>query len=422
MDLEQLKEEINNGESISEKDIEIAKRMLKKLKELKKGNTWKGIAESLEISDSKLTNIRKELKEVEENQPNDSEGSSDTDRELANSMTDAQRRELKIFISHKHENREYATVLREQLLGWNLTNEQIVQTSSAEAATPLVGSELNREIKQFLYDCHLVIFIYTKKELNWEWCSYEIGVAEDPKVDTRISTIQIYDDEPVIQKHRTITLLNLEDVKKFVKDFYRRPGVFPGYPPYFPEMEDTAINLKAELLYNSLLKAKAEDKLSDGSISQESRWGSVKLRVEGEVINPLYEEWSKAEDTSHLKDKVYEALKENLKIIGNEQQGLLYFGLAPGTEDLPIDDNWNLKKLEQHWRASIDDASATSWLDEILEEIWAFRTGHTTKLSGKPYESSYSKYGFYPMVTHVYKHPNGSREYDIYTFIFKTDS
>ncbi len=259
MELDELMQLLGPSGNIEQLNKDHAISTLRQLKSLQEERgSWVNVADLLEITVPRLSRIRRSLaKKGETLQP----------------MNDEERRAIKIFISHKHENKDYADAIRSQLTSWGLTNEQMHQSSANEASRPIVGSDLTASIKEFLVGCHLVIFVYTHKEFNWEWCSYEIGLADDLTVGTRIVTFQMYDDPPEIQTERVLVKFNQDGIRQFVQDFHKQPDFFPGHGAFMSNSEDSAIDIRAASLYIALKKAKVEDAFGSGKSDRETRWG-----------------------------------------------------------------------------------------------------------------------------------------------------
>ncbi|MCG8406268.1 MAG: hypothetical protein MI923_13810 [Phycisphaerales bacterium] len=399
MTTEELKEQLEKVRQQKISDPATLSQVTGELLRLKEHHgDWGDVALALEIEDQIMKNYRDALKiELEP-------------------MTEEQRSSLKIFISHKHDDRDYADVVTSQLFTWGFQENQIFQSTSRKAKSPGVGQPITPEIKQFLHDCHLVIFIYTHKRLNWEWPAFEIGVAEDPKVSTMIVTLQIFDDQPAIQQERRIVQLTSDDVHSLVRDFHTRPNFFPGFGAYQKLAPDGIAN-RAQTLYDELIKIKQLDKSeTDEAPDRESRWGYVRVRVDGDVMRQLYEKWENTEDKEAIRGEIHECLADKLIIVDGTGWALYHNGVAQGAEETPVKEKWSLRKLESFWRETIEAKDQPGWLEEVLREIWRFRTAKRSQLSWTKYPSAYSEKDFYPIVLHTDKYENGAREYDIYTF------
>lgn len=333
-------------------------------------------------------------------------------------MSDSDRDQLKVFISHKHENKAYADVIRTELLDWGFLNESVHQSSASEASGPPIGKDLNQSIRGFLHACNLLIFIFTKKEFNWEWCSYEIGVADDPKVKNNIAVFQIFNDVPKLHGNRRIVQFDEQDVQKFVREFHKRTDFFPGYGAFSQNLEDTVLQRRASRLFEALSQVKEVDPYSVQTIpKREIRYGYFRLKIDGDVINPLFEKWNDPAGTKVTLEEVRTTLRANLKIIGSEGWGLFHFGVSEGQRDKPVLEEWTVERLEKQWKQSLKKEPTDTWVNEVVDDIWGFRNSDAPKLSWKPHESAFSKELFYPVVMYTDMHADGSRNYDVYTIL-----
>lgn len=355
-----------------------------------------------------------------------------SDKKKLKPMADDDRAKLKIFISHRHDDMKYADVIRTELLDWGLSNEQIHQSSSSQAEGPTMGKELIKSLKEFLHACHLVIFVYTRDEYDWSWCAYEIGVAEDPQVHTAIVTYLVFADIPDFQKDKLGVKIESVDIQKFVKDFHTTPNFIPGHGAFYPTLDPTVLENRAGRLLQNLQEVKSKD--TEAEVKPNARWGYIKVYIDGKLLNPLvdkYETLTSKKNSKEVEDdkakvlvEVRDTLTANLIVKEWGQWGLNHFGISPGQEKEKVTAGVSLGQLENLWKASVDK-EGQSWLNEIVDEIWAFRTSANHRLSWQQYRSG--AFGgqvvsyFYPVVTHAYLHKDGSREYDITTFIMSND-
>ena len=255
-------------------------------------------------------------------------------------MSESDRVQLKIFISHKHENKAYADAIRTELLDWGFVNDAVHQSSASEASGPSIGKDLNQSIRDFLHACNLLIFIYTRKEFNWEWCSYEIGVADDPTVNNNVAIFQMFGDVPKLHGHRRIVKFDEQDVQKFVRDFHKRHDFFPGYSAFSPNLEDTVIERRASRLFEALTQVKDVDPHSlQSTPKREIRYGYFRLQIDGNVLNPLYERWNDPDGAKVSLEEVRATLRANLKI-----------GSSP-------------KRVGKNWHIEAEKAKHSKWID-----------------------------------------------------------
>ncbi|MEE8524970.1 MAG: toll/interleukin-1 receptor domain-containing protein, partial [Thermoanaerobaculia bacterium] len=98
-----------------------------------------------------------------------------------------------IFISHRHDDKPIADVLKKHLLGWAISEDRIFLSSSVDNA-PQIGGALQDELQKALYEARVLFFLFTSSGADWSWCIYEIGLATDPETHTRIVVLKCTDD------------------------------------------------------------------------------------------------------------------------------------------------------------------------------------------------------------------------------------
>ncbi len=356
------------------------------------GKTWKQVATKLDISVGRLRKLRKE-----------------TGDERRRPM---KREELKVFISHRHDEKQFADIIKSALVTWGLTDGQIYQSSSRSAEGPTPGNDLSKDVREFLWECNLVIWIYTTTSKHWSWCTYEIGVADDPKVRTRIVTLSILGEEPVIRRNRRLVTLGRDDIQKFVKDFFTKPGFFPGFEAYWPKYG--AVKKQADDLYAELANAR-KSYSADVGREHEPRWGYFRLEVHVSVIEECRDLWE-----MKRKEEIWSRLKEELRIVGYKKTGLFHFGYD--SPDQVVSESPPVSGLAKQWREQVEiENPSCEWLDELVQEVWRSRMNFSPQLSWKPIKSAWGAGGqsgyFYPVLVQVHKLPNGSRQYDFHSFV-----
>lgn len=136
-----------------------------------------------------------------------------------------------LFISHKHVNKSIADVLRTFIDVYTSGNVDVFQSSSAEAAGPQAGFNLNQELKKALWRCGAFIMIYTQAAQDWSYCMYEYGVANRPQsADTRMILFQCGDSVPALFAGQVnVNVRELSSVQKFVNQLLTNPDFFPDY-------------------------------------------------------------------------------------------------------------------------------------------------------------------------------------------------
>jgi hypothetical protein len=349
-------------------------------------DNWTKIANDLGVSVARLRRLRKEYSGIDQ-------------------LRSMDRAKVTVFISHLHEDAPMAQVLQDTLVEWGLDRQQVWRSSDpASGVTP--GNSIPDDIKSFLFECNLVLYVFTSSEKNWEWCSWEIGLAEEPTNATRIVTFQMLDDSaPKIQPASLRVGMTTNDIEGFVKSFFSDDGFFPGFTAFWPGREDTTLKNYAERLHRAL-----DEIRSSYNSGEESRWGSITLEVSGA---DLAECEAVAQDED---DARRSALMNCLRLVATEGWGVRHFGYNSGAR--AIADSPTLRDMVNQWEAATGDLRENPmWAVELVDEIWRSSRNQAPRLSWDPSPSAYEEASFfYPVLTRVYKTNDGSRRYFIRVF------
>ena len=81
------------------------------------------------------------------------------------------REKFRIFVSHKHDDHDFAASLATALGG--LSDKMKCFVSGTDL---VAGSDWNAEIRSQLMTSHLLILVFTEPSMNWDWCLYEAGL------------------------------------------------------------------------------------------------------------------------------------------------------------------------------------------------------------------------------------------------------
>lgn len=350
------------------------------------GESWAAIASNMGVSADKLRRLRKEYSGVER-------------------LLEMDPRKVTVFISHLHEDAALAQVLQDTLLEWGLHREQ-VWLSSDPASGVKPGDSISDDIKAALFESNLVLYVFTGSEKNWEWCSWEIGLAEERTHPTRIVTFQILDDSvPKIRPDSLRVKINRKDIESFVRKFFSDDGFFPGLTAFQPGREERILKNLANRLYESL------DEIRSGYTSgEESRWGSITLEVSGADLADCDDVMEGEEDARRS------ALMDCLRLVETEGWGVRHFGY--NDDKRAVADNPTLRDMVSQWKGATGDGhEAPMWAVELVDEIWRSRRNRAPRLSWDPSPSAYERASFfYPVLTRLYKTNDGSRRYFVRVF------
>ena len=161
-----------------------------------------------------------------------------------------------IFISHRHDDKTIADVLRSFIITRTANQVAVAQTSSPAAEGPNAGGSLNKQLMNLLWRSDVFILLHTNPKSDWSWCCWEYGVALDAnKPDTRAVVLQFTDQcPPLFNDLVRVDVRKREDVTRFTQDLLCGRNFLPdrdtpitGFPR---ESED--VKRAADELYESL--------------------------------------------------------------------------------------------------------------------------------------------------------------------------
>lgn len=373
---------------MDEQDEQLVKRALR-LKE--SGRSWKAVAGELAVSEGRLRKLRLEY-----------EAENDT------ALKPMDRDAMKIFISHAHDDAALAQVLQDSLVDWGLNRDQVWR-SSDPASGVVQGNEIPEDIKKFLFDCNLVLYVYTHSEKNWEWCSWEIGIAEEPTHRTRIITFQVLDEhQPKIRPASLRVGLTSDSIERFVRNFFSEDDFFPGFEAFWPGREDRVLERRAAELYENLTEISSRYTAGEVAI-----WGTITLAIGGEELEAIEAGAAEGADA----DAVESELMGALRLVAAEGWGVNHFGFSEATR--AVQDEPTLLDIVEQWRGETGEVgdAPPRWAREIVGEIRRSRRNAQPKLSWRPSPSAFQGVPyFYPVVSRLFKTNDGGRRYRIQTF------
>jgi hypothetical protein len=134
-----------------------------------------------------------------------------------------------LFISHRHEDRPIANVLRKFIEARTGGAVAVFQSSSPDAEGPRQGRNITEELRRALWQTSVLVLIYTTRDQDWSYCMWECGVAQLPEPsDTKTIVFQCADQFPaVFEGQLRVGLKSEEDIEKFVTALLTDPTYFP---------------------------------------------------------------------------------------------------------------------------------------------------------------------------------------------------
>lgn len=303
---------------------------------------------------------------------------------------------IKIFISHRHADKEIADVLRKHLIYWEIPSEEIFQSSSSMVSAPEAGRGLTEQLVKAVQESKLVFLIYTFEEADWSYAMWEVGLAEGD-ASTNVVVIQCSKvDFPKVFKGRVHVKLELEAIRTFVKQFHTKDGFFPGQPAYKPLLSPEALEKKSRDLYEDLVKV-----VPTGKTEERYRWDFVTLELSSKG----------AKEIKGVNDSQSVATIKSQSIVTYAfGEALKHFGYDKQEEDLTFE------KLVTRWKEN-NSGESDVWIGQLCGEIKMAAENKPAKGSWEKMRSVfYHDWYFYPILNHARIHPDGRMHLDVYFY------
>jgi hypothetical protein len=134
-----------------------------------------------------------------------------------------------LFISHRHDDRAIAYVLRRFIEARTGGRIRVFQSSSPSAKGPKQRENLTVELRRALWHASVVILIYSTRDQDWSYCMWECGVAQLPEPSsTKTVVFECADQFPMVFSDQVqVGVRNQQDIEKFVNDLLTDPEYFP---------------------------------------------------------------------------------------------------------------------------------------------------------------------------------------------------
>lgn len=227
----------------------------------------------------------------------------------------------KIFISHKHSDAPIAGVVAKFIEARSCGQVSVHLSSDPKYSGPRLGKSLNQELCNALYDCDLLILIYTSADEDWSYCMFECGVATDPKSPhTNIIVFQCGQDVPTpFADQLRVNARKEVDIRKFTKAFFTDATFFPdsasALAPTFSESQcdNAGVELFTALGMPGILPPLVEQPVEDVPA-----WPLLRLQIASDSIDGMS---SKAHAVCE------KLLLEEAVIIESDNRAPLLFGM-----------------------------------------------------------------------------------------------
>ena len=336
----------------------------------------------------------------------------DTSRESPRSAvrkSPAVRKRPLLFISHRHADQPIAEVVRKFVTDRSGGRIEVFQSSSAEADNPRIGRELQKELKEHLWNAGAVVLVFTSPEEDWSYCMWECGVATLASPETKILVLQCGPQSPSVYRDAVpVNALDPVSVQKLANDFLTSPDFFPDHdeavaPGFSPNGNE--VQQAATWLYEELKKVVPSDP------EEGDDWSTVPfLRLqltfaEVDAIKKL-----DAEEGAR-------AVLEQARVNEIDSEAKRLFGVGVVERFAPF------RGLIDGWQQVRPDLP-TEWIDELAEQVRTASFWRTPRfrwqLMNSVNHSDQAKYA--PILSRVRSVPRERcHHFNIYFSKFETD-
>jgi hypothetical protein len=160
-----------------------------------------------------------------------------------------------VFVSHKHADKDIALTVANWVQEATDFNMDVYLSSNERFKGPRFGREINKELREALWRCDVLILIYTTEDREWSYCMWECGVANDQmSPETTMIVFQFSDDVPtVLSGTNRVDARQLEGLRKFSIEFFTDPQFFPSLnAAHKPNLPAEIMIAKGDQLFGAL--------------------------------------------------------------------------------------------------------------------------------------------------------------------------
>ncbi len=305
---------------------------------------------------------------------------------------------MKIFISHRHDDKKIADVINNNLQLWGISENSIYQSSAAAGGGPTFGEDLNENLRNALDEAEVVFLVYTFSDMDWSYCMYECGLATNPKQpNTKIIVFQTTEDIPKVLENQIRVKITPENLYRFTEQFHKDKNFFPAQEAFAPDISSYILQQKSDTFYQDLLKVIPKHKTD-----QRKRWDFLRLKLNVDSLTKIEQEQSK---------------DNQLNIIQEESEVIDYFGDATkhfGYYSFKKPDLF--KKLIERWQ-NINAENRQEWIQELFEEMLRGINDAPAEPTWELMKSKrWTDFWMYPVVNHITVNPDDSMEFQIYIY------
>ncbi len=135
-----------------------------------------------------------------------------------------------LFISHRHDDKALAEVVRQTFQRFSGGRIKIYQSSSASAHGPSGGRSLTAQLREALKEASALILLYTEPSEDWQYCMWECGLATAGAADTQVVLFECARQIPkVFEGEVRVNVRDADSVQRFMNNVFTKDNFFPGF-------------------------------------------------------------------------------------------------------------------------------------------------------------------------------------------------
>jgi hypothetical protein len=313
-----------------------------------------------------------------------------------------------LFISHKHSDARIAQVVADFVESRTLGQVSVHMSSDPRYKGPRLGKNISQELCAALYDCDVLLLLYTSADEDWSYCMFECGVATDPQSPrTNIIVFQCGADVPnPFADQLRVNVRDLKDIRKFTKAFFTDPGFFPTADAAFaPNFSENRCDEAARQLYDALVAPGVLPPLEREPAEDVRAWPLLRLEAALSDIDLITQS-----DESAASEACRRLLLDRALITYSSSRAPILFGL----DSLPPSMLFGGLVEAQ---ATPTPGAIPAWVESCAVQILRVAHRRLTKMRWESFTEVNGDSIYTPIVTRMRRIPaEGRVQFDIYFF------
>ena len=299
---------------------------------------------------------------------------------------------LSIFISHRHDDKKIADVIKNVIEDWMTGQDYKIFQSSDPEHAPTIGEPLSEQLAEEVENADLVLLIYTESDADWSYCMFESGLASSAhEVNTRIVVFQFGSEAPAPLEHiirieysADNERKTLANIQTFTKQFHSNKDFFPRLGCAFaPNTKEKTLSDRSQRLF-----LKLQEVNPTRPPEEIQRWMFLKLSLKL-TLEELQKIVAAEDDQSAF--QIADPIIRDKCIVETDSSNYAprRFGYEKFSKDLPL---WHLynswfKDLKNWNERNKKNYESLDWFSELSMEITRVLRGRQAAKIQVPFKS-----------------------------------